>query len=239
MFGATYQITGGDLLVAAAGIASAIAVAWSSERLRRSRGATPWGVPSWAWALITVFLFPISIVVYILALLTSLNSSRRRYQGPQMPPGSWQQPWTGPAQAPPVQPPPQPGPQPGMPSPPPWTPPSPWAGPGAGPMPYPAQSPPVPQPSAGPGTVWPVATTDPNGLPLPPNPGPGWYVDPTERFFLRFWDGTRWTEQVAAGGKQSTDPVHQPAVPPHVDVPAGATTDGRPDPTESPQGFGR
>lgn len=48
---------------------------------------------------------------------------------------------------------------------------------------------------------------DPHGLPLPPNLAPGWYVDPTERHFLRYWDGQQWTDQVASGGHESTDPI--------------------------------
>jgi hypothetical protein len=34
----------------------------------------------------------------------------------------------------------------------------------------------------------------------------GWYPDPSSRFELRYWDGTRWTEHVSRGGQQSTDP---------------------------------
>jgi hypothetical protein len=38
----------------------------------------------------------------------------------------------------------------------------------------------------------PIASTNPNAA-LPP---PGWYRDPGDPILLRFWDGTRWTEQV-------------------------------------------
>ena len=34
----------------------------------------------------------------------------------------------------------------------------------------------------------------------------GWYPDPSGRFELRYWDGTQWTEHVARGGQQYTDP---------------------------------
>ncbi len=34
----------------------------------------------------------------------------------------------------------------------------------------------------------------------------GWYADPSGRFELRYWDGTQWTEHVARGGQQFTDP---------------------------------
>jgi len=34
----------------------------------------------------------------------------------------------------------------------------------------------------------------------------GWYADPSHRYELRYWDGTAWTEHVARGGQQYTDP---------------------------------
>ena len=33
-----------------------------------------------------------------------------------------------------------------------------------------------------------------------------WYTDPSGRFELRYWDGKEWTEHVARGGQQFTDP---------------------------------
>jgi hypothetical protein len=44
-----------------------------------------------------------------------------------------------------------------------------------------------------------------NGAPDPlakprPLPVPGWYVDPTRKFELRYWDGQRWTEHAVRGG---------------------------------------
>lgn len=33
-----------------------------------------------------------------------------------------------------------------------------------------------------------------------------WYKDPSGRFELRYWNGSQWTEHVAKGGVQSTDP---------------------------------
>ncbi|MGA0118251.1 MAG: DUF2510 domain-containing protein [Ilumatobacteraceae bacterium] len=32
-----------------------------------------------------------------------------------------------------------------------------------------------------------------------------WYPDPSKRYELRYWNGTKWTEHVATGGVQSTD----------------------------------
>ncbi|MPY96020.1 MAG: DUF2510 domain-containing protein [Acidimicrobiia bacterium] len=36
---------------------------------------------------------------------------------------------------------------------------------------------------------------------------PGWYPDPFERHQARFWDGERWTEQVADRARVSVDPL--------------------------------
>jgi hypothetical protein len=33
-----------------------------------------------------------------------------------------------------------------------------------------------------------------------------WYKDPSGRYELRYWNGTAWTEHVARGGQQFTDP---------------------------------
>jgi hypothetical protein len=33
-----------------------------------------------------------------------------------------------------------------------------------------------------------------------------WYKDPSGRFELRYWNGAAWTEHVARGGQQFTDP---------------------------------
>lgn len=34
----------------------------------------------------------------------------------------------------------------------------------------------------------------------------GWYADPANRYELRYWDGSQWTEHVSRGGQQFTDP---------------------------------
>lgn len=36
---------------------------------------------------------------------------------------------------------------------------------------------------------------------------PGWHSDPYGRFQQRYWDGSTWTEHVATGGQQQTDPL--------------------------------
>ncbi|MGB8652786.1 MAG: phospholipid scramblase-related protein [Mycobacteriales bacterium] len=38
-------------------------------------------------------------------------------------------------------------------------------------------------------------------------PQAGWYADPTGSFEHRWWDGARWTEQVAHGGQQTVSPL--------------------------------
>jgi Protein of unknown function (DUF2510) len=56
---------------------------------------------------------------------------------------------------------------------------------------------PAPAPAAAPPTVAPAAA-----------PGsPGWAADPYGRHQWRYWDGARWTDQVADGSTQSTDPA--------------------------------
>lgn len=45
------------------------------------------------------------------------------------------------------------------------------------------------------------------------DPAPNWYADPTTRYELRYWDGTRWTEHVASGGVPRIDPPAFAAMP--------------------------
>ena len=37
---------------------------------------------------------------------------------------------------------------------------------------------------------------------------PGWYADPTGRHTYRYWDGSRWSNQVSDGGTAAIDPNH-------------------------------
>ena len=63
---------------------------------------------------------------------------------------------------------------------------------------------PAPAPAAEPMAA---AAPAPAPAPAPADAVPaGWYPDPSSRFELRYWDGTRWTEHVSRGGQQSTDP---------------------------------
>lgn len=47
-----------------------------------------------------------------------------------------------------------------------------------------------------------VTETTPSSVAAPA----AWYADPSNRFELRYWDGSEWTEHVARGGQQFTDP---------------------------------
>jgi Protein of unknown function (DUF2510) len=66
----------------------------------------------------------------------------------------------------------------------------------------PVAAPPPPAPA--PAAPAPSPPTAPAGT----GPGsPGWAADPFGRHQWRYWDGTRWTDQVADGSTQSTDPA--------------------------------
>ena len=53
----------------------------------------------------------------------------------------------------------------------------------------------------------PVAAAAPAPAPAASDAVPaGWYPDPSGRFELRYWDGSRWTEHVSRAGQQYTDP---------------------------------
>ena len=36
---------------------------------------------------------------------------------------------------------------------------------------------------------------------------PGWYPDPSARWQVRWWDGSAWSDHVAANGRQARDPL--------------------------------
>lgn len=56
------------------------------------------------------------------------------------------------------------------------------------------------------------------------SPAPGWLPDPTTRHEYRYWDGARWTDDVADGGVASTDVLGEPAAPAsEPNPPAGPT----------------
>jgi hypothetical protein len=47
-------------------------------------------------------------------------------------------------------------------------------------------------------------------LPSAPLPPAQWYADPTGRHTHRYWDGTRWTPNVADNGRTASDPLDGP-----------------------------
>ncbi|MCK4178122.1 hypothetical protein [Aciditerrimonas ferrireducens] len=235
--GTVYEVSRGELdvallLVLLVTVLAAVAVYRSSERFRWTHGTTPWRVPSWLWVVLVILFFPWTLILYLLARLTTRPRQPQGppFGGPPGPPGpygppsqpgGWSAggpggPWPGPGG--------WAGPQPGAPGGGGWVP-SPGGEPWRPPRPA---GPPVDQGHPGDGQQAPPWTTTPAGgdqpaapfpspagsgagqhLPPPPSPAPGWYVDPTDRYFLRYWDGSRWTERVASGGKESVDPLER------------------------------
>lgn len=59
---------------------------------------------------------------------------------------------------------------------------------------------------------------------------PGWQPDPTGRHDYRYWDGTRWTDDVSDAGSTSKDPVGG-LQRPDPEVPAQPTPQPQPQPT--------
>src|SRR5262249_4901039 len=58
-----------------------------------------------------------------------------------------------------------------------------------------------------------TAPVAPSAPPTAPPVAPGWAADPYGRHQWRYWDGGRWTDQVADGSTQSTDPARGARVP--------------------------
>src|SRR5687768_16660972 len=67
-------------------------------------------------------------------------------------------------------------------------------------------------------------------------PVPGWQPDPTGRHDYRYWDGSRWTDDVSDAGATPVDPIGgapeptavQPSVPPGYGEPPPAYVNGHP-----------
>jgi len=51
-----------------------------------------------------------------------------------------------------------------------------------------------------------AATAPAAAAPATPSVPAGWYADPANRYELRYWDGSAWTEHVSRAGQQYTDP---------------------------------
>jgi Protein of unknown function (DUF2510) len=66
-------------------------------------------------------------------------------------------------------------------------------------LPAPVRPAPAAAPATAPGAPGAPATAPPVS--------PGWAADPYGRHQWRYWDGSRWTDQVADGSTQSTDPA--------------------------------
>jgi hypothetical protein len=157
-----------------------------SERYKHVRGVTPWRVPSGAWAAILFFSNVFGFAVYAIACASTkpqpgLTGWRAGDQRPDQQPQNFQvrppEGWNAP-------PPGQWGSGTGQG----WEPPSVGTGvPGAG------------DTAAAPPFLPPVAAPAP-----PPR---SWIADPSGHHELRYWDGTKFTEHVADGGKITVDPL--------------------------------
>jgi len=181
-----------------------------SERYRRARGVTPWKIPAPVWALLLFLSWEIFSVLYLIAYFTtrprtgptSWTAGDGQGWGPGPrdpggPPAGWHPPsgdWGAPR--------PSQG----------WDAPAPgrWEAPGHQGAPPPGGWDAPPQP----GTAFPAypgpgqAGPDPMPTPPPPPPTPrAWLADPGGRHELRYWDGTKFTEHVADGGKITVDPL--------------------------------
>ena len=185
-----------------------------SERYRRARGVTPWKIPAPVWALLLFLSWEIFSVLYLIAYFTTrprtgptgwtAGDGQGWGPGPRDPggpPAGWHPPagdWGAPR------------PSQGWDAPPPGQ----WEAPAPGhqgaPPPGGWDAPPQP------GTAFPAypgpgrAGTGPGSVPTPPPPPPtprAWLADPGGRHELRYWDGTKFTEHVADGGKITVDPL--------------------------------
>jgi hypothetical protein len=177
-----------------------------TERYKRARGVTPWKIPAAVWALLLFLSWEIFSVLYLIAYFTTrprtgptgwtgqdLGSGAGAPGGWNAPPGQWrgrpQQGWDAPAPGRWEAPPPgyQEAPPPGG-----------WDAP--------------PQPGTafpgyrGPGPAGVEPDTAPHVPPPPPTPR-AWLADPSGRHELRYWDGLKFTEHVADGGKITVDPL--------------------------------
>jgi hypothetical protein len=53
----------------------------------------------------------------------------------------------------------------------------------------------------------PIPAAPTSGPPTDSSIPPQWHVDPARRHELRFWDGTKWSDQVSDHGVTATDPL--------------------------------
>lgn len=52
-----------------------------------------------------------------------------------------------------------------------------------------------------------VPKAAPDEAPVSERDAASWYLDPTGRFEVRYWDGSGWTEHVRSGSREQTDPL--------------------------------
>jgi len=208
------HVTGAVVEQLVLGVVFAVLGYLFTQRSRRARGVTPWRIPAAVWAFLLFLSWEIFAVLYLIAYFTTrprtgpagwtAGSGQGWAPGPRgaggPPQGRWSAP---PGQAGSGSPQSWEAPAPGSWGPPPGRegapPPGGWEAP---PQPgtafpgYPAPG----SPLAAPGAV--TAAT-----PTPPPTPRAWLADPGGRHELRYWDGTKFTEHVADGGKISVDPL--------------------------------
>lgn len=160
-----------------------------SEQARRNRGTTPWGLPSFVWALFWFLSLALGLILFLVYMVTRDRGSRRVWSQPPPTgafPGAGVDPVSARGQA-------NPGSNfPAYPRPA-------GSGPTTGPSDDHAHLPPPPAPVVGSSQS---AAPETPGVPLAP---PAWHPDPSGRFHYRWWDGSEWTSQVSVDGAHLVD----------------------------------
>ncbi len=169
----------------------------SSEKFRRQWGRTPWGWPSALWGVVCF----ISILLGVILLFFARRGTRRRIQQS----GAFGNQYGGyPGGAPPGMPPPYQGPTQGQGN----------YGQGNygqgnyGQGNYGQPSYEQPGPAQPEQTPW--GSAPPPASPPPQAPGsvqPNWYPDPSGKHQYRYYDGSRWTDDVSDNGVALKDPL--------------------------------
>lgn len=173
----------------------ALSVVWAvigyvlSERSLRSKGRTPWGLPSLLWAFFWFLSLILGLVLYFIASATDARRAQRiAMQSHQGAPAARH--WSAGSAFPAY---PRPANSPGYQTP-------------GRPVPgrqIPGQQPPIQQ------TAAPEAPIHPDAPIQQPATGqvspPAWHPDPSGRFHYRWWDGNHWTAQVSFNGQHLVD----------------------------------
>jgi len=162
----------------------------NTENFRRHTGVSPWGIPPFIWAIVTVFIVLLGTVLSYIAIRTTKVPARRP---PDVDPSLWGRYPSSASQPPSDGPAPPGGYSPG------------WSQHPANPG-YAADSPyPSPDAPGSPGSAASTATSPSAASSTAPKPS--WHPDPAGRHQLRYWDGDTWTEHVSNAGQPGQDPL--------------------------------